>query len=189
MRVILINPPFDPEESVGESSSVRFVLNITPPLGLAYLGAVLERAGHKVRIIDYTARYPYPTLPEIIKEFFPDLIGLTATTPSFESTLRMAKKLRGITPSTPLILGGAHVTCAAESAMASGLFEIGVIGEGEDTIVELAARRKDGNFSGLDQVAGIIYREGENFRRTNPSPLSLIITRRRRPTEDSRSEF
>ena len=170
MRVILINPPFDPEESVGESSSVRFVLNITPPLGLAYLGAVLERAGHKVRIIDYTARYPYPPLPEIIKEFFPDLIGLTATTPSFESTLRMAKKLRGITPSTPLILGGAHVTCAAESAMASGLFEIGVIGEGEDTIVELAARRKDGNFSGLDQVAGIIYREGENFRRTNPRP-------------------
>ena len=35
MNILLINPPFEPEESVGESASVRFVLNITPPLGLA----------------------------------------------------------------------------------------------------------------------------------------------------------
>ena len=105
LNVLLVNPPFDPEESVGESSSVRFVLNITPPLGLAYLGAVLERAGHEVRIIDYTARYPYHPLAKIIKDFPPDLIGLTATTPSFESTLRMSEELHALTSSTPLVLG------------------------------------------------------------------------------------
>ena len=170
MKVMLVNPPFDPEESVGESSSVRFVLNITPPLGLAYLGAVLERAGHEVRIVDYTSRYPYPPLPEIIKEFPPDLIGLTATTPSFESTCRLAGELRGLTPSTPLILGGAHVTCSPESAMECGLFEVGVIGEGEDTIVELAEDLKDGQFTELSRIPGITYREGENFRITPPRP-------------------
>jgi radical SAM superfamily enzyme YgiQ (UPF0313 family) len=170
MNILLINPPFDPEESVGESSSVRFILNITPPLGLAYLGAVLERAGHEVRIVDYTARYPYPSLPNIIKEFPPDLIGLTATTPSFESTCRMAGELRELSPSTPLILGGAHVTCSAESAMESGLFEAGVIGEGEETIVELAGHLKDGHFTGLDEVKGITYREGEQSRQTAPRP-------------------
>ncbi|MEA1927508.1 MAG: radical SAM protein [Candidatus Auribacterota bacterium] len=170
LNILLINPPFDPEESVGESSSVRFVLNITPPLGLAYLGAVLERAGHEVRIIDYTARYPYQPLAEIIKGFSPDLIGLTATTPSFESTLRMAENLRTLSPDTPLILGGAHVTCAAESAMSSRLFNIGVIGEGEDTIVELADHLKYGDFSNLEEIKGIIYRDGGKFRQTAPRP-------------------
>lgn len=170
LNILLINPPFDLEESVGDSSSIRFVLNITPPLGLAYLGAVLERDGHEVRIVDYTARYPYPPLPEIIKEFPPDLIGLTATTPSFESTCRMAKELRALTPSTPLILGGAHVTCSPKSAMESGLFEVGVIGEGEDTIVELTEYLEDGHFTELDRIPGIAYREGENFRQTAPRP-------------------
>lgn len=170
LRILLINPPFDPDESVGESSSVRFVLNITPPLGLAYLGAVLERAGDEVRIIDYTARYHYPPLAEIIKEFRPDLIGLTATTPSFESTCRMAEELRALCPSTPLLLGGAHVTCSPESAMECGLFEAGVIGEGEDTIVELAEDLNDGQFTALKDVKGIIYREGEEFRQTSPRP-------------------
>ncbi len=171
MNVLLINPPFDPEESVGESSSVRFVLNITPPLGLAYLGAVLERAGHRVKIIDYTARYPYPPLPDILKEFHPDLIGLTATTPSFESASRMAKELRARAPSARILLGGAHVTCAAEAAMGCGFFDVGVLGEGEDTIVELAEHLSEGSFTGLEEVRGIIYPHGKEFRRTPSRPF------------------
>ncbi|MDP8215652.1 MAG: radical SAM protein [Candidatus Euphemobacter frigidus] len=171
MRVMLINPPFDPEESVGESSSVRFVLNITPPLGLAYLGAVLERAGHHVKIVDYTSRFPYAPLTEIIKDFEPDLIGLTSTTPSFESARRLSEELRKIIPRTPLILGGAHITCAPESAMESGLFEVGVIGEGEETVVELTDHIRGHGFAGLDGVKGIIYRDGGGFRRTPPRPF------------------
>ena len=156
---------------MGESSSVRFVLNITPPLGLAYLGAVLERAGHRVRIVDYTSRYPYPPLAEIIGDLQPDLIGLTATTPSFESASRMAAVLRQLAPAAGFILGGAHVTCSPDTAMADGLFEIGVIGEGEETILELADRFREGSFRGRPEVAGIVYREGENLRKTPPRPF------------------
>ncbi|MFH1037865.1 MAG: radical SAM protein [PVC group bacterium] len=175
MNVLLINPPFDPEESVGESRSVRFVLNITPPLGLAYLGAVLERAGHQVRIVDYTARSPYPPLPKIIQEFEPNLIGLTATTPSFESACRLTRELRKLRPGTPLMLGGAHVTCAPESAMKSGLFQAGVLGEGEETVVELAKHLEDGRFVNLHRVSGIIFSEDGDWRRTPPRPFILDL--------------
>ena len=46
MRVLLINP-FYP---ISETPS--------PPLGLAYLGAALEQAGARVKILDYVVR-PY----------------------------------------------------------------------------------------------------------------------------------
>jgi len=166
MNILLINPPFDPEESVGESRSVRFVLNITPPLGLAYLGAVLERAGHRVKIVDYTARFPYPTLPEILREFKPDLIGLTATTPSFESARRLAGELRKLAPAVPLVLGGAHITCTPEAVRTEGLFAAGILGEGEETMVGLSDRLGDGRFSGLDEVKGIVFPEGNSVRKT-----------------------
>lgn len=171
MKILLINPPFDPEESVGESRSVRFVLNITPPLGLAYLGAVLERAGHRVKIVDYTARFPYPPLPNLIREFLPDLVGLTATTPSFESARRLAEELRKLAPAVPIVLGGAHVTCVPEAITADGLFAIGVIGEGEETMVELVQRLQDGSFSRLETVSGIVYPEGNTIRKTPARPF------------------
>lgn len=171
MNILLINPPFEPEESVGESSSVRFVLNITPPLGLAYLGAMLEREGHNVGIIDYTARYPYPPITQTIKIFSPDLIGLTSTTPSFEGACSLAQELHCLSPETPIILGGAHVTCSPEAALESGPFQVGVIGEGEDTIVELTNHLESAGFKGLNQVAGIIFREGEKLLRTAPRPF------------------
>lgn len=168
MNILLINPPFDPEESVGESRSVRFVLNITPPLGLAYLGAVLERAGHRVKIVDYTAHFSYPTIPNLLKDFPPALIGLTATTPSFESARRMAVELRRLAPEVPLILGGAHITCTPEAVLTDGLFAAGVIGEGEETMVELADHLVSGNFRDLETVEGLVYPEEGRLLRTPP---------------------
>ncbi len=168
MNILLINPPFDPEESVGESRSVRFVLNITPPLGLAYLGAVLDRAGHRVRIVDYTARFPYPPLPELLEEFRPEMIGLTATTPSFEPARKLAGELHKLAPGTPIVLGGAHVTCTPGAALADGVFAAGVLGEGEETMVELAGRLRDGKSPDLETVQGIAFPEGGALRRTRP---------------------
>jgi hypothetical protein len=60
MRVLLINP-FYP---ISETPS--------PPLGLAYLGAALEQAGVRVKILDYVV-YPYrrDALESVLKEFKP----------------------------------------------------------------------------------------------------------------------
>ena len=47
LKVLLIYPPFS------LASNERLI--VTPPLGLAYIGAVLEEAGYKVRILDTIA--------------------------------------------------------------------------------------------------------------------------------------
>lgn len=172
MNILLINPPFGCEDSVGESRSIRFVLNVTPPLGLAYLGAALEKKGHRVKIVDYTARFTYPPLAETIKTFEPGAIGLTATTPSFESASELAQKIREIDPATPLLLGGAHVTADPEGALSAGLFDAGALNEGEATMVELVEKiAENGDSPALGEVEGIVYREDGEIVQTATRPF------------------
>lgn len=171
MNVLLINPPFDPEESVGESASVRFVLNITPPLGLAYLAAVLERDGHRVKVIDYTARHPYPPPAEIVRGFPPDLIGITSTTPSWSSACRTAAEYRALAPHARFVAGGAHLSADARGAMAGGSFDLAVIGEGEETLRELASLPAGSGAERLSLVPGIAFSKNGGVVRTPPRPF------------------
>jgi len=50
--------------------------NVVPPLGLMYIAAVLEKAGHAVQIFDADPEYQDDMLTKI-KEFRPQLIGLS----------------------------------------------------------------------------------------------------------------
>jgi len=145
---LLINPPFEDEYSVGSSKSIKYVLNVIPPLGLAYLAAALEKGGFFVRIIDGFVEDV--NISEIISSH-PDIIGLTATTPTFNSALSIARKIKEGLPSAVIILGGAHITAMPLEAMADGAFDIGVIGEGEETVVELVSLRATG---GSEAISG-----------------------------------
>ena len=102
MKIILINPPFEDEYSVGSSKSIKYVLNVIPPLGLAYLAAALEKDGFPVKIIDGFVENIN------VSEIFstkPDIIGISATTPTFNSALSIARQIRAGLPSATIILG------------------------------------------------------------------------------------
>ncbi len=171
MRIILINPPFEDEYSVGRSKSIKYVLNVIPPLGLAYLAAALEKSGFAVEIID--GFVDNVDIPGIISQK-PDIIGLTATTPTFNSALSIAKQIKEGLSSALIILGGAHITAMPFEAMSAGHFDVGVIGEGEETLVELVktvgtaclpARQEQYSVPTKDlrSVKGIIFKEGQNL--------------------------
>ena len=117
MKIILINPPFEDEYSVGRSKSIKYVLNVIPPLGLAYLAAALEKNGFTVEIID--GFVDNVDVSGIIAQK-PDIIGLTAATPTFNSALSIAKQIKESLPSAVIILGGAHITAMPLEAMSAG---------------------------------------------------------------------
>lgn len=50
MKILLIDPPFSPEEVGGKRQCFRDVINAIPSLGLAYLAAVAEQKKHTVKI-------------------------------------------------------------------------------------------------------------------------------------------
>lgn len=159
MKTLLINPPFTKEYSVGGSRSIRYVLNVVAPLGLAYLAAVLEKNNFSTRIIDCTVDFSDKSLIKEILKDRPDVIGLSATTPAFESAKFIAQRIKQLIPSTILIIGGAHITALPYQAMESGGFDIGVIGEAEETILELLRHIQKKGLDDLDMIKGIIYKQ------------------------------
>lgn len=159
MKILLINPPFEEEASVGNSRSIRYVLNVIQPLGLAYLAAVLEKNNFPVRIIDCFIDSSYKDLfKEILKEK-PDVVGITATTPTFEPARFIASKIKDLIPSALLIIGGAHITAQPYETMEYNCFDIGVIGEGETTFLELLKHIQENIREGLGAIRGIVYRQ------------------------------
>ena len=158
MKVLLVNPPFEQEEeSVGKSKSVRHVLNIVPPLGITYIAAVLEKINVDVKMIDCAVGISYEDVFKMILEESPDVIGITSTTPAFVNAKKVASFVRSKLPGTKIIIGGAQVSALPRETMETGLFDIGILGEGELVVENLLKGYKDNEFKGLDKINGIIY--------------------------------
>lgn len=154
MRVLLINP-FYP---ISETPS--------PPLGLAYLAAALEQAGVDVRVLDLVV-YPYSEqmLADLLQDFKPALVGLTAVTMNVDRALSLVRDVKRLAPQVVTALGGPHVTfSASETLEACPDLDIVALGEGERTIVELSAAIEAG--AGVGEVKSIAYRSGSDLRFT-----------------------
>ena len=81
MKIVLVFPPFGLKELTGKTKSMRHVMNLIPPLGLAYVASFLEKNGFNVKIIDCSLGKSYEELIRILKRENPDVIGITSTTP------------------------------------------------------------------------------------------------------------
>ena len=104
---------------------VHYTHNRCVPLSIAYIAAVLEKNNFKVNIIDCTVEPLRQAFKKIICER-PQIIGITASTPTFESAKFITKTIKEILPKTIIIIGGAHVAAMPYETMKSNCFNIGV---------------------------------------------------------------
>jgi radical SAM superfamily enzyme YgiQ (UPF0313 family) len=128
-------------------------------LGIAYLAAVLEKQNFSVKIIDCTVEDTSGRILKAIIDEKPDIIGITASTPTFQSAKSIAQKIKEILPQTIIIIGGAHATAAPYQAMESGYFDIAVLGEGEETCLELVRHIRDKGPTNLEHIKGIVFKK------------------------------
>ncbi|MDI9609074.1 MAG: radical SAM protein [Candidatus Verstraetearchaeota archaeon] len=166
MKVVLINPP------VRQSFEIQSALGLNaPPLGLAYIGAVLERDGYDVTIID--APISCESQEGVIKKLQsikPDVIGVTSMTPNIGDAVSLITKIKQKMPNPVTVLGGCHITFMPEETMdACPAIDVGVIGEGEVTMLEIVRSIESGR--PLDAVDGIVIRDRGKIRRTRPRRL------------------
>jgi anaerobic magnesium-protoporphyrin IX monomethyl ester cyclase len=120
------------------------------PLGLGYLGAVLEEEGHQVQLWDGAVEEE--SLGVLLDGGHFDLVGITSTTPliheAWEAALE-ARKRDAIT-----ILGGPHPTLLPAESLERPEVDMVVRGEAEDTIIEIMhALEKDRG--SLDPASGM----------------------------------
>lgn len=119
-----------------------------PPLALEYLAAYVEDIA-EVRILDSKAsKYNLLQVKKKIKEFNPDIVGITVPVTSAINECymyaRLSKKLGCTT-----VLGGWHPTLAVEQTLSSPWVDIVVRGEGELTFRELIEKGSPENVKGL----------------------------------------
>jgi len=153
MKVILILPPPPVMLSVLEKE----IMSVAPPLGIAYIGAYLERAGHKVKIIDATAcRIRIEEVVAEVKEFRPGFIGISAFTPVAMTCYALVNALKAEIPQTPVALGGPHATILAEDCLTRSKADFVVMGEGEITVAELVSSLDNGR-QAFEEVDGLAF--------------------------------
>jgi anaerobic magnesium-protoporphyrin IX monomethyl ester cyclase len=169
MKVVLIFPSFT--EIYGDFRPAARVGVLFPPLGLLYLVAVLERAGHKVRIIDMEAELlDMDTLGKVVMTEKPDVVGVTCMTPLYRKACDIMDLVKRMDSGIKTLIGGPHPTSLpVETAMDCKSADFVVVGEAEETIVELLRHIGSGN--GMSTLRGIVYRKNGKPIATPRRPL------------------
>jgi radical SAM superfamily enzyme YgiQ (UPF0313 family) len=115
-------------------------------LGIGYLAAVLEQNGYDVNVIDCQALKL--TLSEVENELCkrqPDVVGLTSTTLTYKSALKIIKVAKKALPNCLTVIGGSHVTFWDENALQEcPSLDVVVRKEGENTLLELVQKLEAG---------------------------------------------
>jgi anaerobic magnesium-protoporphyrin IX monomethyl ester cyclase len=142
--VTLVYPYFQPSN---DNSIFRF-----PPLGLGYIAAYLKGHGVSVQLVDCTFAGE-PEALERIRRSRPRIIGVQVMFSMKEKAFQFARALRK--DCEVLVAGGPLPTSSPEEFLCA--FDVVVIGEGEETMLELARAVQDG--TGLANVAGIAFKE------------------------------
>jgi radical SAM superfamily enzyme YgiQ (UPF0313 family) len=169
--ILFVNPPLTLKERYekmeeGGSSAL--------PLGLCSLAAVAREAGFETGILDCAAlNLGYEeAVGRILKEE-PKYVGITAVTISIYNASKLIKALKAKNKDITVIIGGPHISAVpADTLKRFPEFDMGVIGEGEATIVELLkALKKKKDISKID---GLVFRKGKK----------ILLTKTRRYVED-----
>lgn len=132
-----------------------------PPIGLVYLATYLkEKNGIKnVKIIDKN----FDDMEKELINFSPDLICMTAMTVHYMDAVRFAEDFKKKS-NIPIIIGGVHISTLPTSF--KPCFDIGVIGEGEETVSELVdiyIKNEKFDNKDLKKVEGLVFLENNEI--------------------------
>jgi len=144
----------------------RYWKPATPHVGLGYLSETLLTHGHQVEIADMRLGMRFGELVATIKKLRPDYIGITAASLEYQKVYTDIALLKNIFD-IPIILGGPHASVVREQILQYSKTDLVVVGEGEQTILEIAKRIPYKN------IQGLIWRDRRGNIITNPPRLPI----------------
>jgi len=169
-KVLLVRPPATIVKSLEPK-------NLAVPLGLVYLGAVLEK-DYEVRILDSMAegfeeeipldndvlRYglSYDKIRDKISEFAPDIVGVSCLfSVQFSNALEVCRLVKEINANIITVLGGSHPSSLPQEVLKEKEIDFVVIGEGEEALSKLLRAIDSG--ADLTQIDGLAFKTGGNI--------------------------
>ena len=159
MRILLVNPAIRPD-------SPKCILNV----GLGYVGTALKNAGHEIAVLDMDAhRYDAQTVERLIREASFDAAGVGTLVSQYRWAQWVASVIRDHHPHVPIVAGNTLATSIPDHLLTNTEFDVAVLGEGEETAVDLFDVLEEGGHPG--EVPGLAWANGVKVEHTDSRPV------------------
>lgn len=166
MRIVLVHPNY-------HSGGAEIAGN-WPPAWAAYLAGALKKAGYDdVHFVDaMTNDLPDEAVRERLCALAPDVVGVTAITPSIYTAERVLEIAAEACPAAVRVLGGVHATFMYKQVLSEAPWiDVIVRGEGEEIFAALIGAIEAGRWpAGRAAINGLAYRDGEQIVATQAAP-------------------
>jgi len=139
MNVLLVYPNLLKEEG-------------SPPLGVVSLATILKKNGFNVKIFDFSFNANYNDFEKEIISFKPNFVGISYITSYAGFAIKCSKIVKKINKKIKVIMGGPHPTLFPKETLRKKSVDYVIIGEGEETLLELIKNKK------LNLIKGLYYK-------------------------------
>ncbi len=147
------------------------------PMGILYVSAYLKRA-NVAKVFTLNLNHRQGTEEDILREFIfshnINVVGVGGLSGEYRDIQRMVTLVKQINNEAIVVVGGGIVTadpCVTMQAIEGA--DIGIVGEGEQTLVELLQAIEQG--TDLDVIPGLVYQSDDG---------SWLVTQRRKEIQD-----
>lgn len=171
MRILTLNPPFLPKYSREQRSpAVTKSGTLYYPMWLAYATGVLEEKGFDVLLVDAPAQgRSLKDISDLVRSFCPEMVVVDTSTPSIDNDVRIAARIKEISPRCLTVLVGPHVSALPEETIQlNATIDVIARGEYDFTLSDLAwaiAKKSD-----FQEVSGISFRRNGKIFHTKERP-------------------
>jgi len=159
MKIVLVHPNYH--------SGGAEIAGSWPAAWVAYIGGALKSAGFSdITFIDaMTHNIEDDALADRLRDLQPDVVGVTAITPSIYKAERVLEIAKEVCPDALGVLGGVHATFMYKQVLSEAPWiDVIVRGEGEEIIVDLLRAYGDGRWqTARKQIKGIAYIDGSEI--------------------------
>ena len=131
------------------------------PIGLCYLNSALAQAGFHSRLANYSSA-GWDEIELRLKEERPDILGISQFTHNRFESLKLASLAKRLNRKCLVVLGGPHASCRYNEILdRCPDVDAVVIGEGEETFLEVAKAFELKERDHLSEIAGLAMRGGK----------------------------
>jgi anaerobic magnesium-protoporphyrin IX monomethyl ester cyclase len=156
-KILLINPSL---YEVYEDAKVKGAVPHYPPLNLLTVAGSLIREGYNVELLDFDLlgmKEQGKKVLEKLKEYNPDLVGVTCGSPTFNQVKGFVKVVKEFNKNILVVAGGSHPSADPEGALKESEIDIVICGEGDYTILDILKAYDSNDFSA---ILGIGFKNG-----------------------------
>ena len=172
----------------GKSKGVRLSL----PLGLLYMGAVLEEEGFEVSLFNslVSSKTRVKEIPgflhhgvdddyfkEMIAKESADIIGISCPfTAQFDNFVHAAKLVKEVSPNVPVVGGGPHFSvCGDDFLLKNPYVDCYISGEGEEPMLALVKAVSEGR--SIEGITGVTHKSIDEEGNTIIKKIPHVLMR------------